>query len=32
VTFQTDYQLFKSASKYVKEQDEIGVKKWDMHF
>jgi alpha-D-ribose 1-methylphosphonate 5-triphosphate synthase subunit PhnI len=27
VTFQTDYQVFKSASKYVKEEDEIGVKK-----
>jgi hypothetical protein len=31
VTFQTDYQVFKSASKYVKEE-EIGAKKWDTHF
>lgn len=27
VTFQTDYQVFKSASKYVKEEDTKGVKK-----
>ena len=27
VTFQTDYQVFKNASKYVKEEDTKGVKK-----